>query len=89
MWSAKYGSLTLVAALLTAAPVLTMPVAGFATEQAKERQEARDTKQDTRQGARDTKQECRAKDDKNNAACRQDKRDTKQGGREQARDIKH
>jgi hypothetical protein len=62
---------------------------GYATEQAQERREGRDVKQDTRQEARETKVDCRAADQKNNAECRQDKRETKQEGRETARDIKY
>jgi hypothetical protein len=62
---------------------------GIATEQAQQRQEARDTKQDTRQDARETKVDCRAADQKNNPECRQDKRETKQEGRESARDTKY
>lgn len=61
----------------------------YGTEQAQERQQARDVRQDTRQQARDTKQDCRAADQKNNPECRQDKRKTKQDGREKARDIKY
>jgi hypothetical protein len=69
--------------LLTAAP------SGYATEQAQQRREGRDVRQDTRQQAQDTKAGCRTADQKSNANCRQDKRDTKQGGRKQARDIKY
>lgn len=61
----------------------------FATEQAKQRREGRDTRQDTRQDARETKQDCRADDQKSNAECRQDKRGSKQEGRQKARDIKY
>ena len=60
-----------------------------ATEQAQQRREGRDVKQDTRQDARQEKVDCRAENQKSNAACRQDKRETKQGGRQQARDIKY
>ncbi|WP_066736252.1 hypothetical protein [Cupriavidus sp. D384] len=72
-------------ALLVALP--TAPAWG--TEQAQQRRQGRDVRQDTRQGARETKQDCRAADQKSNSACRQDKRQTKQGGREAARDIKY
>jgi len=59
------------------------------TEQAGQRQEGRDVKQDTRKDARQEKVDCRQANNKNNAQCRQDKRNTKQDGREQARDIKY
>lgn len=63
--------------------------AAHATEQAHQRQEARDTRQDTRQSARDTKQSCVTSDEKSNGQCRQDKRQSKQDGRQKARDIKY
>jgi hypothetical protein len=63
--------------------------AAYATEQAQQRREGRDVKQDTRREARDTKRDCRADDQKSNAGCRQDKRSTKQEGRQKARDIKY
>jgi uncharacterized membrane protein len=62
---------------------------GFATEQSKQRQDGRDTKQDARQDSRPEKVDCRQENNKSNAACRNDKRDTKQEGRQQARDIKY
>jgi len=75
---------------LVAAALLTLSGAALAaTQNAEERREGRDVKQDARQGARDTKQDCRADDQKSNADCRQDKRETKQDAREQKRDIKH
>jgi hypothetical protein len=61
----------------------------FATEQAQERREGRDVKQDSKQAARQNKVDCKQESNKSNAECRQDKRDTKQEGREQKRDIKH
>jgi len=60
-----------------------------ATEQAQQRRAGRDVKQETRQNSRVTKQDCRAANEKSNAACRQDKRHTKQQGRQQSRDIKY
>ena len=60
-----------------------------ATEQAQQRREARDTRQDTRPEAREAKIDCRAADQKSNPECRQDKRETKQEGRQEARDIKY
>jgi uncharacterized membrane protein len=71
------------------AGLLAASAPGYATEQAQQRREGRDVKQDTRQQAREEKVDCRAANQKSNAACRQDKRDTKQGGRQQARDIKY
>ena len=59
------------------------------TEQAGQRQEGRDVKQDTRKEAHKAKVDCRQANNKNNAQCRQDKRETKQDGREKARDIKY
>lgn len=71
-----------------AAGLLSVPAYVNATENAKERRDARDTKQDSRQDARETKQDCRAENQKNNAECRQDKRDDKQEGRQESRDVR-
>jgi hypothetical protein len=71
------------------AGLLAMSGPGFATDQAQERREGRDVKQDTRQDSREAKIDCKQENNKSNAECRQDKRDTKQGGREEARDIKY
>ena len=60
----------------------------YATENAEQRRDARDTKQDSRQDARTEKVDCRKADQKNNAQCRQDKRDTKQSGRQESRDVR-
>ena len=76
-------------AALVAAGLLLATGSSYATEQAQQRREGRDTKQETRQEAHEAKVDCRAADQKNNAECRQDKRETKQGGREEARDIKY
>ena len=78
-----------VAAALVAAGLMLAAAPGFATEQAEQRRDARDVRQDTRQQARETKQDCRADDQKSNPECRQDKRQTKQEGRGTARDIKY
>jgi cell division protein FtsB len=75
--------------VLVASGFLLVTGSVYATEQAQQRREARDTKQETRQEARETKADCRAEDQKNNAECRQEKRETKQEGREKARDIKY
>lgn len=74
---------------LVAAGLLGVTGPGYATEQAQQRREARDTRQDTRQEARETKADCRADDQKSNPECRQDKRETKREGRQEARDIKY
>ena len=71
------------------AGLLAMASPGFATEQAQQRREGRDVKQDSKQEARQNKVDCKQESNKSNAECRQDKRDTKQEGREQKRDIKH
>lgn len=75
------------AVVMTTIGLLALPA--LATEQAQQRRDGRDVKQDTRQDARETKVDCRQENNKSNAQCRQDKRDTKQQGREQARDIKY
>jgi hypothetical protein len=75
--------------MFLAVGLLAMAAPTLATEQAQERREGRDVKQDTRKDAHKEKVDCRQENNKSNAACRQDKRDTKQGGREQARDIKY
>jgi hypothetical protein len=61
----------------------------LATDQADQRREGRDAKQDAKQQARHNKVDCKAANQKSNAECRQDKRDTKQDGRQEKRDIKH
>ena len=68
--------------------LLALSSAAFATQQAQERREGRDAKQDAKQEARENKAECKQTDGKSNAECRQDKRDTKQDGRQEKRDIK-
>jgi hypothetical protein len=65
------------------------PLVAAATEQAGQRRDARDTKQDARQESRVEKVDCKQANQKNNSECRQDKRDTKQEGRKDARDIKY
>ena len=78
-----------VATFLIGACFAALPLAHAATEQAGQRRDARDTRQDTRQDSRETKVDCRQANQKSNAACRQDKHQTKQQGREKARDIKY
>jgi len=74
--------------LVIASGFLMLTTPGYATENAEERRDARDTKQDTRQDSRKQKVDCKAANQKNNAQCRQDKRDTKQGGRQESRDVR-
>lgn len=75
-------------AIALATCLLMVTTSVYATENAKERRGARDTKQDSRQDARTTKVDCRQDDQKNNAECRQDKRAAKQDGREESRDVR-
>jgi len=79
----------ILASSIFAVSVMIGSASCVATEQAQQRREGRDVKQDTRQESRETKVDCRAENQKSNTACRQDKRDTKQDGRQQARDIKY
>ena len=74
---------------LLATGLLALSGVALATDQADQRREGRDAKQDSKQQARQNKVDCKAADQKNNAECRQDKRDTKQDGRQEKRDIKH
>jgi len=80
---------SLAAGLFVALNLLAGSSGAVATEQAQQRREGRDVKQDTRQESRETKVDCRAANQKSNPACRQDKRDTKQDGRQKVRDIKY
>ena len=75
--------------VVLATGLFAVALPGFATEQAQQRREGRDVKQGARQESRAEKVDCRAANQKSNAACRQDKRETKQDGRQQARDIKY
>jgi hypothetical protein len=84
----KFGTVEIAKAVLVAAGLLLATPPGFATENAEERRDARDTKQDAKQTARKEKVDCKAANQKNNAQCRQDKRDTKQEGRQDSRDVR-
>ncbi|WP_224794134.1 hypothetical protein [Pseudomonas fluorescens] len=81
--------LTALTTLAIAAGGYWVPTQAFATNQADQRQESRDTKQEGRDASRETKEECKEGDEKSRADCRQDKRDTKQDTRDTARDIKY
>ena len=74
--------------VVIAAGCLMVTTPGYATENANERRDARDTKQDSRQDSRKQKVDCKAANQKNNSQCRQDKRDTKQTGRKDSRDVR-
>jgi len=79
---------TVAKAVVIASGFLMVTTPGYATENAQERRDARDTKQDARQDSRKQKVDCKAANQKNNAQCRQDKRDTKQSGRQESRDVR-
>jgi len=74
--------------VLFAGALLFATGAAFATENADERRDARDTKQESRDEARDVKDECKDTEGQSNAECRQEKRDTKQEGRDESRDVR-
>ena len=78
-----------VPALLLGASALLAAGPAMATEQSQQRQDARDTKQDTRSDSREAKVDCRQADQQSNPECRQDKRGAKQEGRESACDTKY
>ena len=82
VWSRTTGA-------LIAAGLLALSGAALATDQAEQRRDGRDAKQDSKEKARQNKVDCKAADQKNNSECRHDKRDAKQDGRQEKRDIKH
>jgi|SoiMethySBSTD1v2_1073268.scaffolds.fasta_scaffold37613_5 hypothetical protein len=85
----KRGFLAIAPALVMIG-LLAAPVPGYAgTENAQERRDARDTRQDTRQQGRKEKVDCRQADQKSNSDCRQEFREDKRDGRQKARDIKY
>ena len=78
-----------VQSVVIALGLLMMTTPGYAaTENANERRDARDTKQDTRKDSRSQKVDCKQANQKNNSQCRQDKRNTKQTGRQDSRDVR-
>lgn len=79
---------TVVKAVVVAAGLLAATAPAYATKNAAERRDARDTKQESRQDAHSAKVDCRAANEKNNAECRQDKRNAKQSGREDSRAVR-
>ena len=84
----KFGTVAITRAILVAAGLLLSTPPALATENAQERRDARDTKQDAKQTARKEKVDCKAANQKNNAECRKGKRDTKQEGRQDSRDVR-
>ena len=76
------------AAIVVATLLAGATITAYATENAQERRDARDTKQTGRQDARAEKVDCRKADNKSNAACRHDKRENKQDTREESRDVR-
>ena len=85
----KRTAIQLASGVLVAIGLLALATPAKATEQAQQRQEGRDVKQDSKQAARQGKVDCKQESNKSNSECRQDKRDTKQEGRQEKRDIKH
>jgi hypothetical protein len=88
MNNSKLGLLRRSAGVFIGVSLLTISGVSLATEQAQQRQEGRDVKQDAKQAARAGKVDCKAANQKSNAECRQDKRDTKQQGREDKLETK-
>lgn len=82
----KTAKTSLMVAIVTG--LLTVTSYASATENARERRDARDVKQGSRQDARETKRDCRAENEKSNSECRQDKRSAKQDGREESRNVR-
>ena len=68
--------------LVTTTGLQWMSVPAYATERAKDRRDARDTRQEGREEAREQKAACKAGDEKSRAECRHEKRDTKEESRE-------
>jgi hypothetical protein len=86
----KSGLVVMMGAALVAAGFLTAAGPALAaTDNANERRDSRDHKQDVRKDSRDVKQDCRADNQKSNSNCREEHRETKQKGRQDARDIKY
>lgn len=89
MVDARHGLCRRTVGVLVSAAVLTLSGLALATDQSQQRQQGRDTNQAAKQNARSEKVDCRAENQKSNAACRNDKRDTKQDGRQEKRSIKY
>ena len=89
MIDSRQGRRNQAARALAAVALMAFSGAALATDQADQRQEGRNVKQDAKQDARQGKVDCKAANQQSNAECRQDKRDTKQEGRQDKREIKH
>jgi hypothetical protein len=85
----KRGFLALAPALVAAGLLTAVVPCGAATQNAGERRDARDTRQDARRDGRTEKRDCKQADQKSNSECRQEFREDKQDGRKKARDIKY
>jgi hypothetical protein len=85
----KRGFLAMAPALIATAFLTATAPCGAGTQNAQERRDARDTRQDGRQDGRKEKVDCRQADQKSNSECRQEYREDKQDARQKARDIKY
>lgn len=83
-----FGRSVLLSALLAGCS-LSVTLPAQATEQAQQRRDARDLRQEVRQESREQKRDCRQEEFLGNADCRQEHRHNKQDAREAARDIKY
>jgi hypothetical protein len=88
MIHSKQANWSRAAGAVIGAGLLALSGVALATDQAEQRRDGRDAKQDSKDQARKNKVDCKAEDQKSNAECRHDKRDTKQDGRQEKRDIK-
>ncbi|MCX4074027.1 MULTISPECIES: hypothetical protein [Aeromonas] len=84
----RFGRSALLSALLAGCTLL-VALPAQATEQAQQRRDARDLRQEVRQESREQKRDCRQEEFLGNADCRQEHRHHKQDAREAARDIKY
>jgi len=85
----KRGFLALAPAFIAAGFLTAAVPSNAATQNAGERRDSRDVRQDGRQEGRGEKVDCRQANQKSNAACRQDYRGDKRDNRDTARDIKY
>ena len=85
----KRSFLAIAPAFIAAAFLTAALPCDAATENAQERRDGRDVKQEARQGGRTEKRDCKQANQSSNSDCRQDHREGKQDGRKKARDIKY
>ncbi len=85
----KRGFVAIAPVLLAAAFLTAAMPSTAATQNAGERRDARDTRQDAWQDGRKEKVDCKRADQKSNSECRQEFREDKQDGRKKAREIKY